>query len=160
MEYGTEKGTIWRQRAEEWVGRGPPSGDLGEKDCLWRDGRLPAWWLLLSSPPAYNGKAAPLAVWLEGTPHSSLISVSGFQPLTEDKSIWLLLKSGRVEYCLCVYCLSFLFFLFCLIDAFTLARLTEVFQRFICAASQVHVCARTHGHLGGICQYKSCFLFF
>lgn len=37
---------------------------------------------------------------------------SGFQPLTEDKSIWLLLKSGRVEYCLCVYCRRFFLFFY------------------------------------------------
>lgn len=85
---------------------------------------------------------------------------SGFQPLTEDKSIWLLFQSGRVECCLCVYCRSYLFFLFCLIDAFTLARLTEVFQRFICATSQVHVYARTNGRLGCVFLFKSCFLFY
>lgn len=94
--------------AEEWVGWGPPVETLGEKDCLWRDGSLPAWWLFLSSR-AFNGKAVPLGVWLEGMPHFSLINVSLLQISTIGRGQinWVSFWEQRNEYWLGIYRLIF-----------------------------------------------------
>lgn len=111
----TKNGTIWRHRAHEWVGRGPQTRDLGEKDCLWRDGLLPAWWLLLSTLQAYNGKAAPLTVWLEGTPHVSLISVSLLRIWAIDGGQINLAAFEKRQSWMLPLCLSRFFFFFLII---------------------------------------------
>lgn len=66
---------------------------------------LPREHIMARQRHSLYGSRARLTCLLSASPFS------GFQPLTEDKSIWLLLKSGRVEYCLCVYWRSFLFFM-------------------------------------------------
>lgn len=84
------------------------SGDLGEKDCLWRGSSLPAWWLLLSSR-AFNGRTVPLTVCLEGTPHFFYISVYRSKLLIKDKSILFMLNMRKVWLSVC--CLSFNWYL-------------------------------------------------
>lgn len=88
-----QRGTLVRRTASEETA----GCQLDDCSCLPRE------LLMARQRHSLYGSRARLTPLLSASPFS------GFQPLTEDKSIWLLLKCGRVEYWLCVYRLSFYF---------------------------------------------------
>lgn len=119
------------------------SGDLGEKDCLWRDGSLPAWWLFLSSR-AFNGKAVPLGVWLEGMPHFSLINVSLLQisTISRGQINWVSFWEQRNEYWLGVYRLIFNWWFHLGPSNWSFSDLSAACPHIRCVRSSLRVCAR------------------